>query len=103
MRDLPGAPFEACDLQSGQVTSTFMVRYRGNDYSVSVAYGHRAVWIKGFVIRVVIGSNTKVIAEHLRSYDTGDMVFDPVHYLSLIERNNVALSAIGSRIMVECS
>ena len=49
MQALPAAPFEACDLQSGQVTSTSMVRYRGNDYSVPVAYGHRGVWIKGFV------------------------------------------------------
>ncbi len=36
MQPLPAAPFEACDLQSGQVTSTSMVRYRGNDYSVPV-------------------------------------------------------------------
>jgi len=86
MRDLPGAPFEACDLQSGRVTSTSVVRYRGNDYSVPVAYGHRDVWIKGFVTRVVIGCAAEVIADHPRSYDTGDMVFDPVHYLPLIER-----------------
>ena len=86
MRDLPGTPFEACELQSGQVTSTSVVRYRGNDYSVPVAYGHRAAWIKGFVTRVVIGCGAEVIAEHSRSYDTGDMVFDPLHYLALIER-----------------
>ncbi len=90
MRDLPAASFAACDLQSGQVTSTSVVRYRGNDYSVPVAYGHRAVWIKGFVTRVVIGSSAGVIAEHPRSYDTGDMVFDPVHYLPLIERKIMA-------------
>ena len=86
MQDLPAAPFEACDLRSGQVTSTSMVRYRGNDYSVPVAYGHRNVWIKGFVVRVVIGCAAEVIADHPRSYDTGDMVFNPIHYLRLIER-----------------
>ena len=43
MQDLPAAPFEACDLRSGQVTSTSVARYRGNDYSVPVAYGHREV------------------------------------------------------------
>ena len=86
MRPLPAAPFEACHLQSGQVTSTSQVRYRGNDYSVPVAYGHREVWIKGFVDRVVIGCAAEVIADHPRSYDTGDMMFDPVHYLPLIER-----------------
>jgi len=86
MRPLPAAPFEACDLQSGQITSTSQVRYRGNDYSVPVAYGHREVWIKGFVDRVVIGCAAETIAHHPRSYDTGDMAFDPVHYLPLIER-----------------
>lgn len=86
MRDLPATPFEACEVQSGQVASTSVVHYRGNDYSVPVAYGHRAVWIKGFVTRVVIGAAAEVIADHPRSYDTGDIVFDPVHYLPLIKR-----------------
>ena len=63
-----------------------MVRYRGNDDAVPVAFGHREVWIKGFVDRVVIGCAAEIIADHLRSDDTGDMVFDPVHYLALIER-----------------
>jgi transposase len=90
MQKLPAAPFEACDLQSGQVTSTSLVRYRGNDYSVPVAYGHRDVWIKGFVNRVVIGCVAEVIADHPRSYETGDMVYDPVHYLPLIERKIMA-------------
>ena len=57
-----------------------------------VAYGHRAVWIKGFVTRVVIGCAAEVIADHPRSYDSGDMVFDPLHYLPLIARKtHVAL------------
>ena len=90
MQALPAAPFEACDLQSRQVTSTSMVRYRGNDYSVPVAYGHRDVWIKGFVDRVVIGCVAEVIADHPRSYESGDMVFDPLHYLPLIERKIMA-------------
>ncbi|OED47989.1 transposase [Rhodobacteraceae bacterium (ex Bugula neritina AB1)] len=90
MRPVPAAPFEACDLQSGQVTSTSQVRYRGNDYSVPVAYGHREVWIKGFVTRVVIGCAAEVIADHPRSYGTGDMMFDPVHDLPLIERKIMA-------------
>ena len=90
MQGLPAAPFEACDLRSGQVTSTSVVRYRGNDYSVPVAFGHREVWIKGFVDRVVIGCAAEVIAEHVRSCDKDDMIFNPVHYLRLIERRIMA-------------
>jgi len=90
MQNLPVTPFEACDLRSGQVTSTSVVRYRGNDYSVPVAFGHREVWVKGFVDRVVIGCAAEVIANHSRSYENGDIVFDPVHYLRLIERKIMA-------------
>ena len=78
MQGLPAAPFEACDLRSGQVTSTSVVRYRGNDYSAPVVFGHRQVWIKGFVDRVVIGCAADVIAEHVRSYDKDDITFDPI-------------------------
>lgn len=77
MIPLPAAPFEACAHQSGHVTSTSVVRYKGNDYSVPVAYGHQDVRIKGFVDRVVIGCKTEVIATHPRSYKTEDIVFNP--------------------------
>jgi transposase len=48
---LPPAPFDACDKQASRVTSQSLVRYRTNDYSVPVAYGHREVWIRGYVTR----------------------------------------------------
>ena len=87
---LPVAEYEACDHVSTRATSISMVRYRGNDYSVPMAFGHREVWIKGFVDRVVIGCATEVIAEHIRSYDKDDITFDPIHYLRLIERKIMA-------------
>ena len=51
-----------------------------------VAYGHRDVWIRGYVDQVVIGCGGEVIARHIRSYDREDMVFDPIHYLPLLEK-----------------
>lgn len=56
-----------------------------------VAYGHRDVWIRGYVDEVVIGCGGEVIARHPRCHDREDMVFDPVHYLPLIERKINAL------------
>ena len=41
-RPLP-APFDACDKQGTRVSSLSLVRYRTNDYSVPVAYGHQEV------------------------------------------------------------
>jgi hypothetical protein len=86
MRPLPAAPFEACDQAGGRVSSQSLVRYASNDYSVPVAYGHQDVWIRGYVDEVVIGCRGEVIARHPRCYDREDMIFDPVHYLPLIER-----------------
>ena len=51
MTALPGAPFEACHQAAGQVSSQSLVRYHNNDYSVPVAYGHRQVWVRGYVDR----------------------------------------------------
>ena len=89
--DLPAAPFDACDQATGRVSSQALVRYETNDYSVPVSYGHRDVWIRGYVDVVVIGCAGEVIARHPRCYDREDMVFDPVHYLPLIERKINAL------------
>jgi len=91
MSDLPAAPFDACDQATGRVSSQALVRYKTNDYSVPVAYGHRDVWIRGYVDEVVIGCGGEVIARHPRCHDREDMVFDPLHYLPLIERKINAL------------
>jgi hypothetical protein len=91
MAPLPGAPFEACDQTGGQVSSQSLVRYETNDYSVPVAYGHQDVWVRGYVDEVVIGCRGDVIARHPRNYAREDVVFDPVHYLPLIERKINAL------------
>ena len=91
MMDLPDAPFDACDQATGQVNSQSLVRYKTNDYSVPVAYGHRDVWLRGYVDQVVIGCGGDVIARHPRCWDREDMVFDPVHYLPLLEQKTGAL------------
>jgi hypothetical protein len=91
MADLPAAPFDACDQASGRVSSQALVRYKTNDYSVPVAYGHRDVWVRGYVDEVVIGCGGEIVARHPRCYDREDMIFDPVHYLPLLEKKIGAL------------
>ena len=88
---LPPAPFDACDKRSARVSSLSLVRYRTNDYSVPVAHGHQEVWVRGYVHEVIIGCGAAIIARHPRSYDREDMVFDPIHYLPLLEQKIGAL------------
>lgn len=88
---LPPTPYDACEKVSTRATSISMVRYRGNDYSVPVAYAHYEVQVRGYVSEVVIGAGTEVIARHRRSYEKADMIFDPLHFLPLLERKLGAL------------
>ena len=83
--------YDACDKQAGRVSSLSLVRYRTNDYSVPVAYGSRDVLVRGYVDAVVISCGTEVIARHIRSYERDDFVYDPIHYLPLLERKPGAL------------
>jgi transposase len=91
MLPLPAAPYDACEMRSARVSSLSLVRYRGNDYSVPVAYGHREVLVRGYVEAVVIGCGAAVIARHRRSYEREDVLLEPLHYLPLIERKIGAL------------
>ena len=88
---LPAAPYEACEKISARVSSLSLVRYRSNDYSVPTEYGHRQVWVKGYVHEVVIACGSEVIARHQRSYERETVVFDPLHYLALLEQKTRAL------------
>ena len=56
-----------------------------------VAYGHRDVLLRGYVDEVVISCGSGVIARHRRSYDRDDFVYDPIHYLPLLEQKTGAL------------
>ncbi len=68
-QDLPATPYDGCEKKGGRVNSLSLVRYRGTDYSVPTAYGHREVLIRGYVHEVVISCGADIIARHARSYE----------------------------------
>ena len=91
LQPLPAVPYDACDKQTARVSSLSLVRYRGNDYSVPTAYGHCHVVVRGYVHEVVIAHGADIIARHPRSWDKEDFIFDPMHYLALLEHKVGAL------------
>ena len=91
LADLPPVLFDACDRQATRVSSLSLVRYRNNDYSVPVAFGHQDVWVRSYVHEVIIGCASEEIARHPRSYDREDLIFNPIHYLPLLEKKVGAL------------
>ena len=91
MLPLPAVPYEPCEKVNTRVNSLSLVRYRTNDYSVPTAYGHRQVLVKGYVHRVEIVCGSEAIASHPRSYLRESAIYDPVHYLALLEQKTRAL------------
>ena len=55
---------------------------------IALRSGHR---VKGYVDRVEIALGAEIVARHRRSYVRGDVVYDPLHYLSLLEKKPGAL------------
>jgi transposase len=88
---LPASPYDACDRRPARVSLLSLVRYDRNDYSVPAAYGHRPVLVRGSVEEVVIACGAEIIARHPRSYGREDFIFDPRHYLALLEQKIGAL------------
>jgi hypothetical protein len=91
MLPLPPTPYEACEKVTVRVSSLSLVRYRTNDYSVPTEFGHRQVLVKGYVQRVEIVCGSEVIARHPRSYEREAAIYDPLHYLALLEHKSRAL------------
>jgi len=83
---LPAVAFDACRKQPTRANSLSLVRFDDNDYSVPVSYGHHEILVKGYVDRVVLCHQDKVVAEHRRSWGKEGTFFDYRHYLPLLER-----------------
>ena len=88
---LPTDVFDPCEKVSTSVSSLSLVRYRTNDYSVPTAYGYHDVFVRGYVDSVVIACGSEVIARHPRCYAKEEFIYNPLHYLALLERKPNAL------------
>jgi transposase len=85
-RAIPADRFDPRRLVSTTATSESLVRLDTNDYSVPVEYGHRPVVIRASVQMVSIYHTGREVARHLRCWERDKQVFDPRHYLSLLDR-----------------
>ena len=88
---VPARPFEACVIQPGSVDKYQTVAFDANRYSVPRRWAFRAVTVKGFVDHVQVVADHQVVATHARCYATGERVFDPLHFLAILETRPATL------------
>ena len=91
-RPLPFKPFDACRIQGCGVNSELLVRFDDNGYSVPMEYAYHDVTVKGYTDRVAIYRFNDLIAVHKRCWEKEKQIFNPLHYLPLLERKPHSLA-----------
>jgi transposase len=85
MRPLPEREFDARRVTQAGANSLSLVRFDTNSYSVPVKYAHRQITVVATVDEVRLVFEDKLIARHIRHWGREQFIFDPVHYLALLE------------------
>jgi len=84
-------PFEGFVEREVCVSTTSLVAFDRNHYSVDTAKAKRTAQVRAYADRVVILSNGEVIGEHRRQFGRKKTLYDPWHYLPVLERKPGAL------------
>jgi transposase len=83
---LPDDKFDYRKTTSTFASSESLVRYDTNDYSVPVSSAHHQTTIKASVSFIEVYRQDKLVATHRRCWDREQQIFEPMHYLELLER-----------------
>ena len=86
LRPIPVQTFESHRIVHTDANSLSLVRFDRNDYSVPTKYAHRPLTVVATVDEVRIVFEDRLVARHQRSWKKQQSLFDPVHYLALLER-----------------
>ena len=88
---LPPYPYDACVREETRSDHQQLVTYDYAFYSVPAEYAFQPVTIKARVHEIEIVHGERTIACHARTYERGEKVLDPLHYLPTLERKPGAL------------
>jgi len=90
---LTGLPprFDGYAERPARVSPSSLVTFDRNRYSVDCHAVGRVVQLRVYADRIVVVSNGKVIGEHARQFGRNKTVFDPWHYLPVLDRKPGAL------------
>ncbi len=82
---LPPSDYECCDMVTVRLNPYSQAQYETNRYSVPVKHARRTVTLKAYPFTIEILDGSLRLASHPRCYEREQDVFDPLHYLPLIE------------------
>jgi transposase len=84
-------PFDGCKELPVRISTTALVAFDANRYSVQATAVGRPALLRAYAECIVIVQDGVVIAEHPRAFGRGQVVYDPWHYLPVLQRKPGAL------------
>ena len=85
LRPLPPCEYDCAEVTMVRVTPYSQATYETKRYSIPVKRGRRDVMVNAYLFHLELVDGNKVVAKHAWSYERGQDVFDPQHYLSLLK------------------
>lgn len=86
LRPLPEHDYACCITRLVTLTPYSQVIFETNRYSVPVDQAARHLTLRAFPFAIEVLKGEQVIARHTRCYGQNQDVFDPLHYLPLLEQ-----------------
>ena len=83
--------FDGFHAVTASVSSTCLVRFDNNRYSVAASAIGRPAEVRAYAERVEIRQDGRIVAEHARVFGRNQTVFDPWHYVPVLARKPGAL------------
>jgi hypothetical protein len=85
------SPFDGYKETAVRVSTTALVSYDRNRYSVNASVVGRTVMIRAYADRIVIVYDGNVVGDHRRQFGRDKIIYDAWHYIEVLERKPGAL------------
>lgn len=88
---LPVSPFDGYQGTTARVSSQLLVSFDRNRYSVNAMAVGKSVEVRAYADRIIIVLNGTTVGVHKRHLGRDKVIYDPWHYLSVLEQKPGAL------------
>lgn len=86
LQPLPVFEYDCCQVTTVRLTPYSQATFETNRYSVPVQRAYSEVTVKAYPFHIDLLDQTELLARHPRCYQREQDIFDPLHYLPLLEQ-----------------
>ena len=87
----PMAPFDGYSEKILRVSTTCLISYDRNRYSVPARFAGKLLTLRAYADQLVLIGDHQIVAEHQRRFSRDQCYFEPWHYVPILKRKPGAL------------